>query len=119
MDVIAHALQDLPLTDQQVDAIRKGGSSFAPTLAVYDPSKPGHRTAQGADQARRARPSAKWTTANAITKKLYDAGISVALGTDADAEDAARHLALHEMELLVHVGLPPSAALIAPASTPG
>ena len=111
VDVIAHALQDLPLTDQQVDAIRKGGSSFAPTLAVYDPSKPGDRTAPGADEARRARASANWTNANANTKKLYDAGISVALGTDAGMPGTPHGIsALHEMELLVHVGLPPSAA---------
>ncbi|TPG55028.1 amidohydrolase family protein [Sphingomonas glacialis] len=114
VDVIAHALQDLPLTDQQVATIRAGGSAFAPTLAVYDPSKPGHRTAPGADEARRVRAAANWSNARSNTKKLYDAGVPVVSGTDAGMPGTPHGIAvLRELELLVQAGLPPAGALTA------
>lgn len=114
VDVIAHALQDLPLTDDQVAAIKQGGDYFAPTLAVYDPNKPGRSATPSADPARRARATANWSNALANTKKLYEAGVPIAAGTDAGMP-ATPHgkAALHEMELLVQAGLPPTAALIA------
>ncbi|WP_303541391.1 amidohydrolase family protein [Sphingomonas natans] len=114
VDVIAHALQDLPLTDEQVEAIKKGGDYFAPTLAVYDPDKPGRRAQAGTDAARRARANANWSNAVSNTKKLYDAGVPIAAGTDGGMPGTPHgKSSLREMELLVQAGLSPSAALIA------
>jgi imidazolonepropionase-like amidohydrolase len=110
VDVIAHALQDRDLDAAAIQAIHQGGSYLAPTLAVYEPVKPGHPAA--------AAPSAaslrKWAFALNNTKRLYDAGVPIALGTDAGMPGVPHGKAtLREMELLVQAGLPPSAALIA------
>jgi imidazolonepropionase-like amidohydrolase len=110
VDVIAHALQDRDLDDATIDAINQGGSFFAPTLAVYEPNKPGHEGP--------AKPSVasmrKWEFALHNTKRLYEAGVPVALGTDAGMPGTPHGKAtLREMELLVKAGLPPTAALIA------
>lgn len=115
VDVIAHALQDLPITDAQVAAIKNGGSFYAPTFAVYDPDKPGRRSMfSGPDDPRRVQAASDWHNAQANTKKLYDAGVPIASGTDAGMPGTPHGTAtLHEMELMVQAGLPPSAALIA------
>ncbi|SDA36890.1 CIA30 family protein [Sphingomonas sp. NFR15] len=114
VDVIDHALQDLPLTDAQVAAIKAGGGTFGPTLAVYNPSKPGRRAMAGATDARRARASANWANANANTKTLYQAGVPIVTGTDAGMVATPHGISeLKEMELLVQAGLSPTDALIA------
>ncbi|QJU60608.1 amidohydrolase family protein [Sphingomonas sp. AP4-R1] len=114
VDVIAHALQDLPLTQDQIETIKKGGGFYAPTLAVYDPSKPSRRAAPPGNEAARARGTANWSNALSSTKRLYDAGVPIAAGTDAGMPGTHHGTsALHEMELLVQAGLSPSAALIA------
>ncbi|HEX4106365.1 MAG TPA: amidohydrolase family protein, partial [Rhizomicrobium sp.] len=115
VDVIDHALQDRDIDDATIQAIKQGGSYFAPTLAVYDPNKAGHRSA-AADPSdpRYAQGMRKWGFALHNTKRLYDAGVPIALGTDSGMPGTPHGIStLHEMELLVQAGLPPSAALIA------
>jgi imidazolonepropionase-like amidohydrolase len=108
VDIIAHALQDRDIDDATIAAIKQGGSALAPTLAVYEPNKPGHSGTPSAQALR------KWDFALHNTLKLYNAGVPIALGTDAGMP-ATLHgkAALREMELLVKAGLPASAALIA------
>ena len=108
VDVIAHALQDRDLDEATIAAIKQGGSYFAPTLAVYEPTKPG-REGKPTPQSFR-----KWDFALKNTKRLYDAGVPIALGTDAGMPATPHgHATLREMELLVQAGLPPTAALLA------
>ncbi len=114
VDVIAHALQDRDLDDATIQAIKQGGSFFAPTLAVYEPTKPGHHSTVPPDDPRYKASMRKWEFALHNTKRLYDAGVPVALGTDAGMPGTPHGAAaLREMELLVQAGLPPSAALMA------
>lgn len=115
VDVIDHALQDRDIDDVTIQAIKQGGSYFAPTLAVYDPNKSGHRTATvNTEDPRFAQGIRKWEFALHNTKRLYDAGVPIALGTDSGMPGTPHGIStLHEMELLVQAGLPPSAALIA------
>ncbi len=56
----------------------------------------------------------EWNFAQLNTRRLYDAGVPIVLGTDSGMP-ATPHgrSTLREMELLVQAGLPPSAALIA------
>jgi imidazolonepropionase-like amidohydrolase len=115
VDVIDHALQDRDIDDATIQAIRQGGSTFAPTLAVYEPNKPGHRSA-AVDPAdpRYAQGMRKWEFALHNTKRLYDAGVPIVLGTDSGMPATPHGTStVREMELLVQAGLPPSAALIA------
>jgi len=114
VDVIDHALQDKDVDDATIQAIKQGGSYFAPTLAVYEPNKPGRRMAVATSDPRYAQSMRKWDLALRNTKRLYDAGVPIVLGTDSGMP-ATPHgkSSLREMELLVQAGLPPSAALMA------
>ncbi|HEY0262902.1 MAG TPA: amidohydrolase family protein [Granulicella sp.] len=114
VDVIAHALQDREIDDATIAAIKQGGSVLAPTLAVYEPTKPGHHSSVSPSDPRYQQSMRKWDIALYNTKRLYDAGVPIALGTDAGMPGTPHGKAtLREMELLVQAGLPPSAALIA------
>ena len=114
VDVIDHAIQDQVLTDAQVAAIKAGGDAFGPTLAVYNPDKPGRRAMPGMTGARQARAAANWANANANTKKLFEAGVPIVTGTDAGMPATPHGISeLKEMQLLVKAGLSPTDALIA------
>ena len=114
VDVIDHALQDRPIDAAAIQAIKQGGSFAGPTLAVYEPGKPGSHSAFPPGDPRAARRALDWSLAKSNTKALYDAGVPIVLGTDSGMP-ATPHgkSTLREMELLVEAGLPPAAALIA------
>ncbi len=115
VDVIAHAMQDQPVDAELIDLLLKAGASHAPTLAVYEPVKPG-QTNFGSEASLKAR-QARFELAMANVKALHDAGVPIALGTDAgNAFVPHGPAALHEMELLVRAGLTPSEALAAGTS---
>ena len=113
VDVIAHSLQDRPLDAATIAAIKAGGTSIAPTLAVYEPIKPG-QPARDPEGGRPDQALKKFGYALANAKALFDAGVTIGLGTDAGMP-GTRHgfSTLHEMELLVRAGLTPSQALVA------
>lgn len=111
VDVIGHSLQDAPLDADAITAIKKAGTFYAPTLAVYEPGDPQEVRTSDAAVTQRLR---KWAFAKQNLKSLYDAGVIVAVGTDAGI-GGVRHgySTLHEMELMVSAGLPAKAALMA------
>lgn len=111
VDVIAHSLQDREIDAEAIRLIRQAGTYYAPTLAIYEPVKPGAKAPDMSDPAVQLR-FRKFGYARHNLKALYDAGVPVALGTDSGI-DGAPHGAssLHEMELMVDAGLPPEAAL--------
>ncbi|RRN63557.1 amidohydrolase family protein [Caulobacter sp. 602-1] len=113
VDVITHSLQDRLLDDEALAAIKAGGTADTPTLAVYEPVKPGGPARDPADPKNR-QSFRKFDYALANAKRLHDAGVSLGLGTDAGMPGAPHGQAtLHEMELLVRAGLTPSQALVA------
>ncbi|SEB55653.1 CIA30 family protein [Terriglobus roseus] len=113
VDVIAHALQDRDLDEATIAAIKRGGSAFAPTLAVYEPNKPGSTPIPATDP-RFLQSQKRWHLALNNTRLLYEAGVPITLGTDAGMPGTPHgKSSLREMELLVQAGLPASAALIA------
>jgi imidazolonepropionase-like amidohydrolase len=112
VDFIAHSIQDRELDPEAVEQIKAGGTAYAPTLAVYEPVKPG-QTAR-ADDARLAPSLRRFGYALRNVKILHDAGVPIALGTDAGMPGTPHGSStLHEMELLVQAGLTPTQALIA------
>jgi len=113
VDVITHSLQDRPLDDEALAAIKAGGTADTPTLAVYEPVKPGEPARDPADPKNR-QSFRKFDIALANAKRLHDAGVTLGLGTDAGMPGTPHGAAtLHEMELLVRAGLTPAEALIA------
>ena len=111
VDIIAHSLQDRELDQTTIDLLKAAGTAYAPTLAVYDPNKGG---GAATNPEARKRSEIKFGYALHNTKALHDAGVTVALGTDAGMPGTPHGVStLREMELLVQAGLTPSEALIA------
>ena len=116
VDVITHSIQDRLLDPASVAAIKAGGTSITPTLAVYEPTKFG-QTAADAKDPRSVQSFKKFEIALANVKILHDAGVTIGLGTDAGMPATPHGVStLREMELLVRAGLTPTEALIAGTS---
>ncbi len=115
VDIIAHSLQDRPVDLEAIEAIKAGGTAYAPTLAVYDPDKGLVAGAPApADTPARQQSVRKFGYALQNVKALSDAGVTIALGTDAGMPNTPHGVStLREMELLVQAGLTPTQALMA------
>jgi imidazolonepropionase-like amidohydrolase len=113
VDVIAHAMQDKPHDQELIDLLVKSGTAYAPTLALYEPSKPG-RPALAPDSPGFQARMKRYDDVLAGVKALHDAGVPIALGTDAGMPGTPHgSSSLRELELFVRAGLTPSEALIA------
>ncbi|WP_374468737.1 amidohydrolase family protein [Phenylobacterium sp.] len=114
VDFIAHSLQDREVDAETVAQIKQGGTSYAPTLAVYEPVKPGQKPPENPEDPRFKQSVRKFGYALKNVKVLHDAGVLVALGTDAGMPNTPHGSStLREMELLVDAGLSPTEALMA------
>ena len=116
VDVIAHSIQDAVLDADAIAQIRKAGTFYAPTLAIYqlkpDEMGPGRKD----DAATRLR-IRKYGFAEENVRNLFAAGVPIAVGTDAGIGGAKHgYSTLQEMELLVAAGLTPKTALLAGTS---
>ncbi|MDG2528001.1 amidohydrolase family protein [Caulobacter endophyticus] len=112
VDVIAHSLQDAPLDADTIASIKASGLFYAPTLAVYEPVKPGAKPPADPDSPRARQSRLKFGYALSNAKALFEAGVPLALGTDAGMTGTPHGAStLRELELLVQAGLTPSQAL--------
>ncbi|MFN7055671.1 amidohydrolase family protein [Hyphomonas sp.] len=116
IDIIAHSLQDRYLTEAEIAEIAASGLAYAPTLAIYEPRRPGAPELDLENAAVRFRVW-KYEVAEENLRRLVAAGVPVALGTDAGI-GGLRHgeATLRELELLVAAGLSPTDALLAGTS---
>jgi imidazolonepropionase-like amidohydrolase len=111
VDVIVHSVQDGEVDAELIALLKASKTFYAPTLAVYEPrpEKVARATPAAAEQSRR-----KFGFALRNAKVLHDAGIPIALGTDAGMPGTPHGSSTHrELALLVEAGLTPSQALIA------
>lgn len=114
VDVIAHSLQDRQVDAEVVELMKANGTVYAPTLAVYEPVKPGQPQPANPNDPRVQQSMRKFGYALYNVKALHDGGVTIAVGTDAGMPGTPHGAAtLREMELLVQAGLTPSEALIA------
>ena len=114
VDVIGHSLQDRDIDAETVALIKANHVAIAPTLAVYEPIKPGQPRPHEPYGAALQRRLLNWGIARHNLKVLYDAGVPIVLGTDSGMPDTPHGVStLHEMELMVSAGMPASAVLIA------
>jgi imidazolonepropionase-like amidohydrolase len=117
VDAIAHSLQDRRVDAANIAIIKASGMAIAPTLAVYEPEKPG-KPPRDRNDPKVALSFAKFDNALYNVKALFDAGVPVAVGTDAGMPDTPHgRSTLRELELLVRAGLTPAQALIAGTAT--
>jgi len=115
VDVVAHSLQDAEIDQETVDLFKANGTAYAPTLAVYEPEKPGGRPRT--DDTGLKQSMIRFDHALHNVKRLHDAGVLIALGTDAGMPGTPHGAStLREMELLVKAGLTPADALMAGTS---
>jgi len=115
VDVVAHSLQDAEIDQETIDLFKANGTAYAPTLAVYEPVKPGARPRT--DDTGLKQSMTRFDHALHNVKRMQDAGVLIALGTDAGMPGTPHGTStLHEMELLVQAGLTPSQALMAGTS---
>lgn len=114
VDFIAHSLQDREIDAETVALLRQAGTVYAPTLAVYEPVKPGQKPPENPQEPRFQQSVRKFGHALKNVKALSDAGVPIALGTDAGMPNTPHGVStLREMELLVQAGLTPTQALMA------
>jgi imidazolonepropionase-like amidohydrolase len=131
VDIIAHSIQDAPIDQELLNIMKTNGTSYAPTMAVYEANKPAPTTPlmlsvleheQGIEVTRAVAakqpmglddPAMKrWNQLQENLRTLYSAGIPVALGTDNGMPSTPHGWgSLREMELMVGAGLTPSQAL--------
>jgi imidazolonepropionase-like amidohydrolase len=112
VDVVAHSLQDAEITQKTVDLFKAHGTAYAPTLAVYEPVKPGQPPRK--DDTGLKASLVRFDHAFHNLKRFHDAGVLIALGTDAGMPGTPHGTStLHEMELMVKAGLTPTDALLA------
>ena len=115
-DVIAHSVLDKHVDQTTIDALKSSGTAYAGTLAVYNPDKLETTPFEREHPSFKAR-QARFQVGLDNMKALYDAGIMIALGTDAGMPRTPHgYSTLSEMELMVRAGLPPKAALMAGTS---
>lgn len=114
VDIIVHSLQDREVDADTIAVMRASKVFYAPTLAVYEPVKPGETPPSDMGSPRMLQSQRKFQFALDNARLLQAAGVPIALGTDAGMPGTPHGVAtLHEMELLVRAGLTPAQALMA------
>ena len=113
VDVIAHSLLDRPLEAADIAALKAAGIALSPTLSVYEPVRMGDAPPQDPQSRTLRNRERNFGFALRNVKALHDAGVPIALGTDAGMPGTPHGRAtLHELQLLVRAGLTPAQALV-------
>ena len=133
MDVLVHGIGDADVDAELIAIMKAKGTAYVPTLAVYEfkgGAAPAERamallepdaraTLRSGPSTAEAPPERKirWQHLTTNVKRLHDAGIPVALGTDAGMPGTFHgYSTLRELELLVQSGLTPLEAIAAGTS---
>jgi len=133
VDVLVHGIGDADVDAELIEIMKSKGTFYVPTLAVYE-FKGGERAprvaglldpdvratlrpATGSAPEMSAERRERWQHLTGNVRRLFEAGIPVAVGTDAGMPGTFHgYSTLHEMELLVKSGLTPMQALTAGTS---
>lgn len=135
VDILGHAVQDLPVDAELIALLRESGTVYTPTMAIYEPRgkaildpllkkvlepaaferlKLTPAVAGGGSES-----TPRWDVLRANVTKLHAAGIPIGCGTDAGgALGTTFHgwATQRELELLVGAGLTPVEAIKAATS---
>jgi imidazolonepropionase-like amidohydrolase len=130
VDILVHGIGDADVDGELVEIMKAKGTVYVPTLSVYefkgnlprplellDPDVVAALPPQSGDRTPGAAMRERWEHLTGNVRKLFSAGIPVAVGTDAGMPGTFHGAStLHEMELLVKSGLSPMQALQAGTS---
>lgn len=135
VDALVHGIGDKPVDDEFIQLIKASHTVYTPTLAVYEPrrtldwdsnleavlegpSKEILRTMSRSGVISKAR-AARWKTMQANVATLYQAGVSIGVGTDAGVTGTYHGWAtLRELKLIAATGIPMAAVLQSATSIP-
>ena len=128
VDSLVHGVQDRDVDDEFVQLMKKMGTGYVSTLAVYEPrdrtripegpkrvlepailsmAGPGRGRGGASAPATAGGPEARFQHLLHNDKVLFDAGVTLGTGTDAGMFAGHGWGTLHEMELKTHAGLTP------------
>jgi imidazolonepropionase-like amidohydrolase len=130
VDVLVHGIGDADVDAELIEIMKSKGTVYVPTLSVYefkgglerplqllDPDVKAALPPQNENRTPSGPVSERWEHLTDNVRKLFAAGIPVAVGTDAGMPGTFHGIStLHEMELLVKSGLTPMQALMAGTS---
>ena len=131
VDILVHGVGDAEVDAELIEIMKAKGTSYVSTLAVYEyktgptPERalslldPDSRSLLRTTAAGEAPPERqlRWRMLTTNVRKLFEAGIPVAVGTDAGMAGTFHgYSTLHEFELLVQSGLKPMDAIRAGTS---
>ena len=132
VDILVHGIGDAEVDAELIEIMKAKGTSYVSTLAVYEyksgpaPERalslldPESRSLLGGGAAGAEAPperQLRWRMLTTNVRKLFEAGIPVAVGTDAGMTSTFHgYSTLHEFELLVQAGLKPMDAIRAGTS---
>jgi imidazolonepropionase-like amidohydrolase len=130
VDILVHGIGDADVDAELIEIMKSKGTFYVPTLSVYefkggldrplrllDPDVKAALPPQNGDRTPSAPVRERWEHLTGNVRKLFSAGIPVAVGTDAGMPGTFHGAStLHEMELLVKSGLSPMQALMAGTS---
>jgi imidazolonepropionase-like amidohydrolase len=133
VDVLVHGIGDEDVDAELIALMKAKHTAYVPTLAVYEfkgasapaarvasllePEAQGSLRTTGAAAPMPAERKIRWQHLTTNVKRLFDAGIPVAVGTDAGMPGTYHgYSTLRELELLVQSGLTPVQALTAATS---
>jgi imidazolonepropionase-like amidohydrolase len=133
VDVIAHGIGDAPANQELIDLMKSKGTTYAPTLAVYEPRDraildlvlatvldplvrsritPPLTPPSSNDDSSQPATNPRWQNLQNNTSLLRKAGIKFGVGTDAGVTGTHHGWAtLRELQLLVAGGLTPLEAI--------
>jgi imidazolonepropionase-like amidohydrolase len=132
VDVLVHGIGDADVDQELIEIMKAKGTTYVSTLAVYEFKSGAERSPRlagllepdvkatlrpGSATEVRAERQERWRHLTGNVHKLFEAGIPVAVGTDAGMTGTYHGAAtLREFELLVKSGLTPMQALTAGTS---
>lgn len=118
MDSIDHGVGDAIIGDEAIEAMKKARTIFVPTLSVYSDRAIEAITKKGRPKSALEGKKRKFEMCGASLKKMYDAGVRIALGSDTYrglSEYVGKNA--YELELMVRYGMSEMDAIVAGTKT--
>lgn len=132
VDALVHGIGDLPVDDALIGLMKRHGTAYVPTMAVYEPQQgrnllpaewaklsPQDRAREDRRRAGPVKPydARRWAVLRGNLRRLRAAGVAIGIGTDTGIGGVYQGSAtIRELRLFVQEGFTPAEALAAATS---